>query len=275
MLLREGPEDEVPTGEDVDRVRRAHARVRSSPPHGWLRVSPLPVRGPARRRAARCAQMSTPDSDASFWDRRYGEAERLWSLKPNALLAAFAATLEPGRALDVGAGEGRNAIWLAQRGWSVTALDVSGVALGRAAQRAAEENVELECVEADWREYRPAVMFELVVISFMHPEPHERSSMFGAAREMLVPGGYLFVVGVDLSEHGHRGPPDADRLYTPERLREALEGLDVLRCETTAYEAESRQGFRRVVDVVGIARLARPPTRAVPRRGARSGRSHG
>lgn len=197
--------------------------------------------------------MTAPESPASFWNRRYEEADRLWPAEPNALLAEFAGELQPGRALDLGAGEGRNAIWLAGRGWSATALDVSTTALARAARRAAEEGVELECVEADWREYRPGPSFDLVVISFMHPHPDERASMFASAREGLVPGGHLFVVGVDLGEHGRRGPPDADRLYTPERMAGALSGFDLLRCESVAYEAESRQGRRQVVDVVTIA----------------------
>jgi len=201
--------------------------------------------------------MTTPQSPSDFWNRRYQDTDRLWSREPNALLAAFAPTLQPGRALDLGAGEGRNAVWLAQGGWSVTALDVSGVALARAAQRAAEEGVPLDCVEADWREYRPQALFDLVVLSFMHPRPDDHPSMFEFAREALAPGGHLFVIGVDRSEHGRRGPPDAERLHTPEQLRRGLEGLDVRRCQSVTYEAESKQGRRRVVDVVGIAR--RPP----------------
>lgn len=198
--------------------------------------------------------MTASESPADFWNRRYQGTERLWPSDPNGLLVEFAHELRPGRALDVGAGEGRNAVWLAQRGWRVTALDVSGTALARAARRATEEGVELECVEADWREYRPGRSFELVVISFMHPEPDERASMFASAREALVPGGHLFVVGVDLADHGRRGPPDAERLYTPERMVSALQDLDVLRCESLGYEAESRGGHRQVVDVVAVAR---------------------
>ncbi len=201
--------------------------------------------------------MEGSEASAAFWDRRYRESERVWPQKPNALLVEFAAELPPGRALDVGAGEGRNAIWLAGSGWRVTALDVSEVGLGRAAQRAAEEGVELDCVVADWREYVPARPVDLAVVSFMHPHPHERATMFERIRSALVPGGHLFTVGVDVSEDGRRGPPDADRLYTPERLRQALAGFDLLRCEPVAYEGEGRDGPRPVVDVVGIAR--RPP----------------
>ena len=200
--------------------------------------------------------MKRSESSAEFWDERYRDAERLWSQNANALLVDFAAALQPGRALDIGAGEGRNAIWLATCGWRVTALDVSKVGLERAAKRAAEEGADLECVVGDWREYVPASPVDLVVISFMHPYPGERAAMFERARASLVPGGHLFTVGVDVSEHGRRGPPDADRLYTPERLSEALSGFEVLRCESVAYEGETRDGRRSVLDVVAIARRA-------------------
>lgn len=197
--------------------------------------------------------MDGSESAAAFWDRRYREADRLWSQNANALLTDFVAELPPGRALDVGAGEGRNAIWLAKAGWEVTALDVSAVALERAAERAAEEGIPLECVVGDWREYAPAAPVDLAVISFMHPRPHERAAMFERAKAALVPGGHLFTVGVDAREHGRRGPPDEDRLYTPERLLEALAGFDVLRCEPVCYEGETTAGRRPVTDVVAIA----------------------
>ncbi len=209
------------------------------------------------RAPLRLAEVNASESPSSFWDRRYQAVDRLWSPHPNALLAEFAAGLAPGRALDLGAGEGRNAVWLASRGWRVTALDVSGVALARAAERATEQGVELERVEADWREHRPdPSAYDLVVISFMHPQPDERTGMFGSAGEALVPGGHLFTVGVHLDEHGRRGPPDPERLYTPERLRSALEAFDLLRCESVAYEAESKDGRRPVLDVVAIAKPA-------------------
>lgn len=199
--------------------------------------------------------MDMSESPAAFWNRRYQAAGELWPREPNVFLAEFAASLSPGRALDLGAGEGRNAIWLARRGWRVTVLDVSSVALERAAQRAAEEGVELDCVEADWRDYRPGpASLELAVISFMHPDPEVRATMFRRAGEALVPGGHLFAVGVDLVDHGRRGPPDPERLYTPERLRGALRGFDLLRCESVVYETDGKQGRRRVVDVVAIAR---------------------
>jgi 2-polyprenyl-3-methyl-5-hydroxy-6-metoxy-1,4-benzoquinol methylase len=194
-------------------------------------------------------------SSAERWNERYSDVDRLWSRKPNALLAGFVEGLEPGSAVDIGAGEGRNSVWLAQAGWKVTAVDVSDVGLARAERHAAEEGVEIECVVADWRSYRAPGAFDLAVISFMHPLPDERAGMFAHAGEMLRPGGHLFTVGVEIGELGRRGPKDPERLYTPERLREALVGFEVVRCERVAYRGETTDGPRPVVDCVAIGRL--------------------
>lgn len=197
-----------------------------------------------------------PASPGQAWNERYRSAPSLWSASPNAALVELASSLAPGRALDVGAGEGRNSIWLAAQGWRVTALDVSDVALGRAAERAAAAGVELRCVVGDWRahELLPSSL-ELVVVSFMHPDGRERPSLLERAAAALAPGGHLFVTGVHEVDHGRRGPPDRDRLHTPERLRAALRDVaEVLRCEAVSYERE-RAGRRELVtDVVAVAR---------------------
>ncbi len=80
--------------------------------------------------------MSETEPPSAFWNRRYQQVDRLWSTAPNAVLAALTPDLSPGRALDLGAGEGADAIWLAERGWTVTAVDVSPTALSRGRQRA-------------------------------------------------------------------------------------------------------------------------------------------
>lgn len=197
----------------------------------------------------------TGESLAESWNARYRRTPSLWTPEPNALLVGFATPLAPARALDVGAGEGRNAIWLAMRGWHVTALDVSEVGLARAAQQARVAGVRLDCVVGDWRDHPLGERaFELVVVSFMHPQPDERDVLFERARRALAPGGHLFVVGVDVADHGRRGPPDRERLYTPQRLRAALRGFDVLSCERHASEQEHSTGPRRVTDVVAVAR---------------------
>ncbi len=192
---------------------------------------------------------------AAQWNARYRAEPDLWTKEPNALLAQFAGELEPGRALDVGAGDGRNAIWLAAQGWDVTAVDLSAVALERAAERAAARGTQLACVVADWHEHDfGEAAFELVVVSFMHPQPEDREQLFERAARALAPGGHVFTVGVVLADHGRRGPPDAERLYTPERLRQALRGVELLRCGEHAYEQEHSSGRREVTDVVAIGR---------------------
>ena len=198
---------------------------------------------------------SDPPMTAAQWDARYRAEPDLWTKEPNAALAEFAAELEPGRALDVGAGDGRNAIWLATQGWAVTAIDLSTVALERAAERAADRGAELECIVADWREHDfGEAAFELVVVSFMHPLPDEREALFQRVARALVPGGHVFTVGVVLADHGRRGPPDAERLYTVQRVQQALRGFDVLRCEEHTYDQEHSSGRREVTDVVAGGR---------------------
>ena len=97
------------------------------------------------------------------WDERYGGGAPLWSGAPNGALVAEVAGLEPGRVLDVGCGEGADAVWLARRGWDVTALEVSGVALARAAQHARDAGVMVRWVHAGLVEAAPALSgFDLV-----------------------------------------------------------------------------------------------------------------
>lgn len=202
--------------------------------------------------------MSTdPPMTAAQWDARYRAEPDLWTTEPNAALVELAGELEPGRALDVGAGDGRNAIWLATQGWSVSAIDLSAVALERAAERAAARGTRLGCIVADWHEHDfGEAAFELVVVSFMHPAPEDRDALFERAARALAPGGHVFTVGVVLADHGRRGPPDAERLYTPERVRHALRGFELLRCEERSYEQQHSSGLREVTDVVAVGRLS-------------------
>ena len=86
------------------------------------------------------------------WDERYAASTQVWSGEPNGALVAEVSGLAPGRALDVGCGEGADALWLAARGWDVTALDVSGVALARARAAAARADASVTWVHAGLRE---------------------------------------------------------------------------------------------------------------------------
>ncbi|GAA3448079.1 class I SAM-dependent methyltransferase [Planomonospora venezuelensis] len=178
-------------------------------------------------------------SEEELWDARYGESDRIWSGNPNTALVREITGLEPGSALDLGCGEGGDAIWLAQQGWRVTAVDISGVALDRAARHAAEAGV---ADRIDWQRHDlgvsfPGGAFDLVSACFLHSHgdmPRER--ILRAAASAVAPGGVLLVVG-------HAGPapwekPDHHHgvhLPTPQEVLESLglpEGRwEVQRCE--------------------------------------------
>lgn len=134
-----------------------------------------------------------PPNSAAEWDERYGSAQRVWSAQVNPSLADEAADLPPGRALDVGSGEGADSRWLAARGWQVTAVDISRVALDRAA---AIEPVSgaISWVQADLTaDPVPGGPYDLVSAHYF-PIPVEQSGVAQALIGAVTPGGVLLVV---------------------------------------------------------------------------------
>jgi SAM-dependent methyltransferase len=192
--------------------------------------------------------------DAEGWNRRY--AKREWPPSPREPwppVVELISTLEPGRALDLGAGEGRNALWLAERGWRVTAVDLSRVALDRARHLAVERELEMDYVVADVCRYRPeAGAFELVLVAYVHPEPPDRESLFAGAAQAVAPGGHLLVLGLDLAglRVGSGGQPDPERRFTPSRLAGAFPGIELIRPERLTRDIEPGQGEGRSVDTL-------------------------
>ncbi len=129
------------------------------------------------------------------WDKRYASTEQVWSGQPNAALVAEAGGLLPRRALDVGCGEGADAIWLAGEGWQVTALDVSKVALERAEAAARQAGVNVEWMHAGLLDATlPQGAFDLVSAQYpallRTPDCDAERSLLGA----VAPGGHLLVV---------------------------------------------------------------------------------
>ena len=152
---------------------------------------------------------AAPSSPAAgseeFWNERYRSAAAVWSGNPNPHLVTDAAGLAPGTALDVGAGEGADAIWLAERGWRVTAVDISGVALQRAAAEAERHGADvaerIEWIRADLTTWSPPPdRFELVSIQFMHLPSAQRTPLFQRSIAAVAPGGTLLIVGHDESD---------------------------------------------------------------------------
>lgn len=167
---------------------------------------------------------------SEFWDEFYTERQRVWSGKPNAALVREVSMIAPGRAIDLGCGEGADAIWLAQRGWTVTGMDVSAVALGRAAKHAEEAGVaeKITWVARDLAEWEAAETYDLVTASFLHsPIDIPREAILLTATRAVAPGGTLFVVGHTAfppwARHAHDDVhmPSAQELAASLGLRES------------------------------------------------------
>lgn len=182
--------------------------------------------------------------DASAWDAKYADSELVWSAGPNQFVAAECADLSPGRALDLAAGEGRNAIWLAQRGWSATAVDFSQVALDKGRSVAGDTVVDWRCEDATAWSSDP--VYDLVVVAYLQlPEPERRAAL-RAGFASLAPGGTMLVVAHDSSNlsEGTGGPQDPTVLYTAQDVLADLDGLplSVGRAERVGREVETGHG---------------------------------
>ncbi|MCU1423592.1 MAG: NADP-dependent oxidoreductase [Microbacteriaceae bacterium] len=172
--------------------------------------------------------------DADEWNDRYREAaenrESVWSLAPNEWVAEALADLEPGTAVDLAAGEGRNALWLAQRGWRVTAVDFAAVGLSIGAGRAEELGLEVQWQKADATLWRTREPVDLVLIAYLQLPAAELRAAIGRAVAALAPGGVLAMVGHD-STNTVGGPREPAVLWDLEVLREAASGLEISRLE--------------------------------------------
>lgn len=175
--------------------------------------------------------------DRDRWNERYASQPLLWNVDPGPFLGGEVGHRPPGHALDLGAGEGRTALWLAERGWQVTAVDFSEVALERGRQRATDLGVcgRIEWVCADLLEFDPSGgVYDLVLMMFVHLRQPERRRLLRAASGALSPGGTVLIAGYD-SRHraeGQGGPRDPAILFTPEDLVADLDGLRVERAES-------------------------------------------
>jgi SAM-dependent methyltransferase len=133
-------------------------------------------------------------TDATYWDTRYADNATVWSGNANAALVAEVGDLTPGTALDLGCGEGGDAIWLAARGWSVTATDISAVALAKAADHAAGAGVTVDFQQHDLGASFPAGRYDLVSAQFLYPRGDvPREQILRRAVAAVAPGGILLI----------------------------------------------------------------------------------
>ncbi|MDA0563377.1 class I SAM-dependent methyltransferase [Streptomonospora sp. S1-112] len=197
------------------------------------------------------------EDHAATWDARYRESDRLWSGEPNAALVREAADLPPGTALDLGSGEGGDAIWLARRGWRVTGVDISRVALERAAAhvRAAGVADRVELLRRDLGAEFPEGRFDLVSAHFLHAHGGlPREAVLRRAAEAVAPGGVLLVVGHSRNAHQHHLAEAHVVLPTAEEdlaVLELAEGeWEVLACEEYEHAYTGAEGESTRVDTV-------------------------
>ena len=180
----------------------------------------------------------------------------VWTTRPNQFVAAELADLPPGRALDLAAGEGRNTVWLAERGWRVTAVDFSRVGLDKGRALSAARGVDearMDWIVADLRDYEPERDFyDLVLIAYLQVSPELRATVMARAAAALAPGGTAFVVGHDLTNltEGTGGPQDPHVLYTPEAVRAELPGLRVVQAERVHRTVERDGGPATAIDTL-------------------------
>lgn len=165
-------------------------------------------------------------SSAQMWDDMYSSRPRVWSGRPNPQLVREAAGLRPGKALDLGCGEGADALWLAGLGWTVTAVDVSAVALERAkanADTSGHVHGRITWEQHDLAEWTPSPEFALVSAQFLHSPALAWERSLAAAAAGVAPNGTLLIVG----HHPDRLPPwgsheGSDMFFTPEAVADEL-----------------------------------------------------
>ncbi|MEN8651977.1 methyltransferase domain-containing protein [Streptomyces sp. 21So2-11] len=194
------------------------------------------------------ADDETSTSDEAFWDSRYEQSDRIWSGNPNTALVREVTGVRPGKALDLGCGEGADAIWLARQGWRVTATDISGVALARAARHAAAEEV---ADRIDWQQHDlgasfPKGAFELVSAQFLHSlGDMPREEILRSAASAVAPGGMLLVVG-------HAGWPSWEDNPQPgvhfPMTKEVLEALELPEGQWEVLISEEHQRIQTAPD---------------------------
>jgi len=190
--------------------------------------------------------------DATEWDERYRATDRLWSAEPNVFVADRLGGMRPGRGLDLASGEGRNAIWLAEQGWDMTAVDFSDAAI----ERGRAISNEVKWVVADIRDWEPGDFYDLVVIAYLHLMLDEFELLIRRVVTWLAPTGELFMVGHHRRniEHGVGGPQVPEILWDIEEIVPWLDGLDIVEAEVVERDVVGEDGSRIALDALIRAR---------------------
>lgn len=184
--------------------------------------------------------------NSSAWNARYTASDLVWGVAANRFVVAETEPLQPGRALDLACGEGRNAVWLAERGWSVTGIDYADVAVERARRLAAARGLAVRFVVGDvLTEPLDDGAYDLVLLSYVQLPSDERATVLHRAAVATAPGGTVLLLGHDLRNHdeGHGGPKDPSVLWTAEEAAGILRelGLEVERAEIVLRDVDGAE----------------------------------
>ena len=188
------------------------------------------------------------------WNQRYAAEELIWTAKANRFLMEETADLAPGSALDLATGEGRNAVWLAEQGWVVRAVDFSDVAIAKARRLALVRNVNeaIDFREADLRTYELEFhRFDLVALIYLQIPQAELLPILLRAARAVASGGTFLLVGHDSENllNGYGGPQRADMLYTAEQVVAALGNeLEIEKAVRVERPVETPDGTRVALD---------------------------
>lgn len=189
--------------------------------------------------------------DAAEWDRRYAESGFLWSAGPNRFVEQELRALPPGRGLDLACGEGRNAVWLAESGWTMKGVDFSQVALDKAQKLAADRGVNVDWEEADVLQYTPeSNAYDLVLVIYLHLQWEQIAQVLREAETALKSGGTFLLVGHDRTnlDSGYGGPPDPTVLYSEQDVAGALQHVTVEKAEKVTRAVATDSGTKHAID---------------------------
>jgi SAM-dependent methyltransferase len=202
--------------------------------------------------------------DAEDWNARYATRELVWKGEPNRFLPPEVVDLAPGRAIDLACGEGRNALWLAARGWQVTAVDFAEAGVDKGRRLAAERGLVVDWRVQDLLAWEPPVAaFDLVLVFYLQLPADERRIVHAAAARALAPGAVLVLVAHDRTNlvDGHAGPRSPAVLHDPDEVVADLRagGVDDLvveRAERVRRSVATDEGDRVAIDC--LVRASRP-----------------
>jgi SAM-dependent methyltransferase len=204
-------------------------------------------------------------SEAANWTERHAAAAMAWDTTPNQFVVAACRKLRPGRALDLGAGEGADSVWLAGRGWQVTAIERGTVEVGRIQSHSALLGHPVDAIVGDAVSFHPKHgTYDLILLCYLQLPEHQLRLALHNAAPGLAPGGRILIVAHDASnlDQGWGGPIDPNLLTTPEVVAGLLEanGLEVQRAEVVRREVHAADGFHLALD--HIVEAVAPPTAA-------------